>query len=330
MSVVDFSTEYLGMTLRSPIIASSSPCTGQPDVLRRMEEFGAGAAVLPSLFEEQVARDTKTHEALEAMAEFPTLNHYNSGPENYVSLVEKARAAVTMPIIASLNGASLGGWIEYARRIRDAGADAIELNLYFVPIDPSASSTTVEARYLDVIAAVRQKVEIPLSVKIGPYFSSLPYFARQVQEAGADGLVLFNRFLEPDIDLESHKVAPHLELSHPSEARLSLRWLGVLHDQLQLSLAASSGIHNGTDALKAMAAGANVVMLASTLLQNGVDFMQEFRDEMLAWLAYHEYKQVRQLIGTMSRKSCGSSAVFERANYAATLASYIDEGVAVR
>lgn len=330
MSAVDFSTEYLGLKLRSPIVASASPCTGQPDVLRQMEEFGAGAAVLPSLFQEQVVRDTKTQKALESTAEFPTLNYYNSGPDNYASLVERARATVSMPIIASLNGTSLGGWLDYAKRIAEAGADAIELNLYFVPVDPSASSTTVEAQYLDVIAAVRQQVEIPMAVKIGPYFSSLPYFARQVQEAGADGLVLFNRFLEPDIDLEHHKVAPHLELSHPSEARLSLRWLGILRDQLQLSLAASSGIHNAVDALKAMAAGADVIMVTSTLLQNGVGSMQKLRDEMLAWLAYHEYGQVRQLIGSISRKTCGTSAGFERANYAATLASYMDEGVAAQ
>ncbi|MEQ8837251.1 MAG: dihydroorotate dehydrogenase-like protein, partial [Lacipirellulaceae bacterium] len=302
MPAVDFSTEYLGLKLRSPIVASASPCTGQPDVLRHMEELGAGAAVLPSLFEEQVTRSKKTDEALESMAEFPTLNYYNSGPDNYASLVGRARAAVTMPIIGSLNGISLGGWIDFARRIRDAGADALELNLYYVPIDPSASPMTVEAQYLDVISKVRQKVDIPLAVKIGPYFSSLPYFARQLAEAGVDGVVLFNRFLEPDIDLEHHRVAPHLELSHPSEARLSIRWLGILRDQLRISLAASSGIHNGTDALKALASGADVVMLTSTLLQNGVDSLLDIRDEMLAWLTYHEYQKVSQLIGSLSRK----------------------------
>jgi len=324
---IDLSTEYLGLTLRSPIIASASPCTGQLDVLRRLEASGAGAAVLPSLFEEQVIRESKELVATDSLGDFPHMNQYNTGAENYANLVEQARKAVSMPIIGSLNGTTPGGWVEQARRITEAGADALELNLYFVPTDPSLSGQHVEAQYLDVVTAVCQRIQIPLAVKIGPYFSSLPYFARQVVEAGANGLVLFNRFLEPEVNLENRTIEPHLELSHPNEARLSLRWLGILRDQLNCcSLAASGGIHSGRDALKALAVGADVVMVTSAILKHGAEYLQQLNKEMVDWLSLHEYGTVRHLVGSMSRESCGVSAVFERANYAATLASYLDKG----
>ncbi|MGI9427308.1 MAG: dihydroorotate dehydrogenase-like protein [Bythopirellula sp.] len=324
----DLSTEYLGLTLRSPIVASASPCTGQPDVLRRLEQCGAGAAVLPSLFEEQVIRESNSPETTSAHDTFPHLDTYNSGVSNYVRLVEQARQAVAMPIIGSLNGTTPSGWVEQARRITEAGADALELNLHYVPVDPSTAGEHIEAKYLDVVTAVAARVQVPLAVKIGPFFSSLPHFARQVVEAGANGLVLFNRFLEPEVNLEKRAIESHLELSHSSEARLSLRWLGILRDQLVCcSLAASSGIHSGMDVLKALAVGADVAMVTSAILQHGFEHLQSIQSEMVEWLSTHGYGGVRQLVGSMSRERCGSPAVFERANYASTLASYLDQGV---
>lgn len=324
---IDLAAEYLGLTLASPFVASASPCTGQPDVLRRLEAGGAGAAVLPSLFEEQVDREGNVAEATAALGSFPHMKQYNSGADNYAGLVEQARQAVAMPIIGSLNGTTPGGWVEQARRIAEAGADALELNLHYVPTDPSLSAQHVEAKYLDVVAAVCQRIQVPLAVKIGPYFSSLPYFARQVVDAGANGLVLFNRFIEPEVNLEDRTIDPHLELSRPSEARLSLRWLGILRDQLSCcSLAASGGIRSGIDALKALAVGADVVMVTSVLLKHGAEHLHSLNQEMIDWLSLHDYSTVRQIVGSMSRERCGVAGVFERANYAGTLASYLDDG----
>ena len=324
----DLSTTYLGMTLRSPLVASASPCTGQPDVLRRLEESGAGAVVLPSLFEEQVACENKGEDSKALLTGFPYLKNYNSGADNYANLVKQARKAVSIPIVGSLNGSTPSSWIEYARKIADAGADALELNLHYVPIDPSISGQMVEAQYLDVVAAVSDRIQLPLAVKIGPYFSSLPYFARQVVDAGANGLVLFNRFMEPDINLESHCVESALRLSHPTEARIALRWLGILSDQLtDCSFAASGGIHGGVDALKAISAGANAVMVTSVLLKHGAEYLQTLQTEMVEWLSHNQFTAVRQLTGSLSRTSCGTPAIFERANYAQTISSYLDEGV---
>lgn len=325
--MIDLQTKYLGLRLESPIVASASPCTGQPDVLRCLEHYGAGAAVLPSLFEEQVAREGEEGISAERIASFPHLKHYNSGSDNYAALVEKARLAVTMPIIASLNGTSLGTWVDQARRIADAGADAVELNLHCVPVDPSISGQMVEAQLLDVVAAVRGLVSVPLAVKLGPYFSSLPYFARQLVDAGANGIVMFNRFFEPEINLVKRSVDASLQLSHPAETRLALRWLGILRDQLpNCSFAASGGIHDGADALKAMAVGADVVMLTSSLLKNGADYLQTVLSEMVEWLRINGYGSTRQLVGSMSRERCGTPEAFERANYAQTLSSYMDDG----
>ena len=333
---IDLTTEYLGLKLASPLIASASPCTGQPDVLQRLEDNGAGAAVLPSLFEEQIVReDIASHHLgdkypaaeMGSLSDFPYLKDYNRGAEYYVRLVEESRRAVSMPIIASLNGSTPSGWVEHAHRMADAGADAIELNIYFVPTDVTVSGQLVEAQYLDVVSAIRNEIEIPLAVKIGPYFSSLPYFARQVVEAGANGLVLFNRYLEPEINLENHTVEPHLELSHPGELRLPLRWLAILRGQLEgCYLAATSGVHSGRDALKAIAAGADVVMVTSALMKQGAEHLQTIYDEMLKWLAEHEYGSVKQLVGSISHKACKTPSAFERANYASTIAAYMEQG----
>lgn len=330
---VDLTTQYLGLTLSSPLIAAASPCTGQPDVLREMEACGAGAAVLPSLFEEQIrrAQGAPHRQAAEAgddsVGSFPYLGDYNRGADAYLRLVEEAKRAVSMPIIASINGVSLGTWVAYARRMAGAGADAIELNLYFIPTDTAISGQQVEAQYLDVIAAVRAAVDIPIAVKVGPFFSSLPYFARQAVETGANGLVLFNRYLEPEINLESHAVEPHLELSRPGEVRLPLRWLAILHGQLgDCCLAATSGVHAGSDVLKALAAGANVVMIASALLKHGVSHLQTLRGEVVEWLDNHDYPSLRPFVGCMGRDQYQTPEAFERANYASTLASYLEQG----
>ncbi len=327
MKKVNLSADYLGLRLTSPLIASASPCTGQPDVLRRLEASGAGAAVLPSLFEEQILRESTETPTPKDLAGFPYLRPYNRGADCYPKLIEHARQAVSMPIIASINGKNSDGWTEYAQQIADAGASALELNIHFVPIDPGTSGQQVEAQYLDVIAAVRKRLQIPISVKIGPHFSSLPYFARQVVEAGADGLVLFNRFLEPEVNLKEHSIDSHLELSRPGDNRLPLRWIGILRDQLpHCSLAASSGIHSGIDAIKAVSVGADVVMLTSALLKHGAEYLETVRAELLEWMSYNEYCSLTQLRGQLSRNSCGSPKSFERANYASTIASYIDFG----
>jgi dihydroorotate dehydrogenase (fumarate) len=324
---IDLSTTYLGIKLRTPLVASASPCTGQPDVLRRLEASGAGAAVLPSLFEEQLLREDPLQPNTDALGRFPSVKHYNLGADHYLRLIETARRSVAIPIIASLNGATLGTWVEQAQRIESAGADALELNLHFVPIDPHRSSQQVETQYLEVLAAVRNLVQIPLAVKIGPYFSSLPYFARQAVELGANGLVLFNRYLEPEVNLEDHTINSHLELSQPVETRLALRWLGVLRDQLPgCSLAASSGISSGEAALKALAVGADVAMVTSVLLKQGAEYLQTIQNEMVEWLSHHGYTHVRRLLGSMSREQCGTPEAFERANYAQTLSSYLEQG----
>ena len=328
---IDLTTNYLGLTLNSPLVASASPCTGQPDVLQRLEDSGAGAVVLPSLFEEQVIREGKRADSTDQLASFPYLKDYNSGADRYAQLVDRARKTVSTPIFASLNGSGLSRWVDHARRIAEAGADAIELNLHHVPIDPSVSGQMVEAQYLDVIANVSQRIDVPLAVKLGPYFSSLPYFARQAAEAGANGFVLFNRLLEPDINLESRTAEASLQLSSPTELRLTLRWLGILSDQVSdCSLAASGGVHHGLDALKAISAGAHVVMVTSALLKHGAEYLQTLRAEMLEWLTQHEFTTVRQLTGSLSRQNCGTPAVFERANYAQTISSYLDEGVCAK
>jgi dihydroorotate dehydrogenase (fumarate) len=329
----DLTTKYLGLTLESPLVAAASPCTGQPDVLRRLESFGAGAVVLPSLFEEQIVRESQKHGCsanstqVQPWSEFPYLNDYNRGPENYTRLVEEARQAVSMPIIASLNAVTPRGWSEHARRIADAGADALELNLYFVPTDPNVTGQEVETQYLDIVAAVHEHITIPLAVKIGPFFSSLPNFAQQVVAAGADGLVLFNRFLEPELNLERQTVESHLQLSRPAELRLALRWLAILRGQQpNCSLAATGGVHSGKDALKALAAGADVVMIASALLKHGAERLQTIRGEMIQWLSDHEYSSISPLIGSISHMRCETPSAFERANYATTLASFMDHG----
>ena len=291
-------TRYLGMELRSPLVASSSPLTGTLDGLRRLEAAGAGAVVLPSLFEEDLAEETQQVDALlaagatgaEARAGYPDQAGYGAGPAAYLSLVAQAKAALEIPVVASLNGVSRGGWVRYASRLEAAGADALELNIYYVSSRPGLSGSDVEWHYLDVVRAVRQATRLPLAVKLSPYFSSLANMAGQLVEAGADGLVLFNRFYQPDLDIEAMEVLPALELSTSTELRLPLRWIAILHRRHRVSLAASTGVHSATDVLKVLLAGADVAMMTSALLRNGPDHLRPLEVQVRDWMDRHELR----------------------------------------
>lgn len=330
---VDLSTTYLGLKLPNPLVVSACPLTGELDVLRRLEEFGAAAAVMPSLFEEQLEHKTAEMHAsespaatIESAAYFHELKEYNRGPAAYLKHITSAKQAVSIPIIGSLNATTLGPWIEYAREIESAGADALELNVYFLVTDLNTSSADVEARYLELIAAVRGQISIPMAVKLGPYFTALPSFARRAVEAGANGLVLFNRFLQPDIDLNTMRVVPRY-LSAPDELRVPLRWIGLLRDRVHCSLAASTGAHFTDDVIKLLLAGADVVMVASTLYRHGVSVLDTLINGVGGWLDSNEYFSVEQIKGILSRRKSADPAAFERANYTKALASFIDSGI---
>jgi dihydroorotate dehydrogenase (fumarate) len=320
----DLTTTYLEMKLSNPVVVSACPLSADLDMLRRLEEAGAGAVVMQSLFEEQIEHDElHVHHVLEQRAHghpepcgyFPELDDYNTGPRAYLDHLAASATALEIPVIASLNGSSAGGWVRYAQMLEEAGAHAIELNAHLVPTDPDLTGAEVETRYVDLVAAVRGATTVPLAVKIGPYFSSLPNLARRLVQAGADGLVLFNRFLEPDIDLESMAVVPALRLSAPEELRLPLRWIAVLHGRMDCSLAGSTGVHRVEDALKLLLAGADVTMMASALLRHGPDRLREVRDGIAEWLTVHEYESVAQLRGSLSQRAIANPGAYERANY---------------
>jgi dihydroorotate dehydrogenase (fumarate) len=327
----DLRTTYLGLELRSPLVASASPLTGELDGLRRLQDAGAAAAVLPSLFEEQLTHDqleldrlleTTSEHVGEAQSYFPALEDYNTGPFAYLALIEQAKQTVTIPVIASLNGVTPGGWVRHAERMQDAGADALELNLYSVATDPRVDATELEARYLELVAAVRAAVTVPLAVKLSPFFTALANFAVRVEQAGADGLVLFNRFYQPDLDLDSLDVVPRLVLSTSEELRLPLRWIAILRGQVRASLAATTGVHTGLDAAKVLLAGADVAMMTSALLRHGPGYVRTVEHELAAVLAERDYDSVAQLRGSMSRSSMPDPEGFERANYMRTLLSW--------
>jgi dihydroorotate dehydrogenase (fumarate) len=328
---IDLSTTYLGLQLKNPLVAAASPLTRELDTLQQLEEAGVSAAVLPSLFEEQIEHDELEINRMmeyqseafgEALNFFPQLDEYRIGPGEYLSHIEHAKRKTRLPIIGSLNGSSKGGWVRYAKQMQDAGADALELNIYFVPTDGEALGPAVEDQYLDLIAAVKESLAIPLALKIGPYFSSVPHFARRAVAAGAAGLVLFNRFLEPDIDLEALQFKPSLVLSTRAELRLPLRWIAILRDQVDASLAATSGVHLTEDVIKALLAGADVTMMASVLLQRGPKHVANILRELEHWLEENEYTSVGQLKGSMSRIRCSDPSQLERANYMKALISY--------
>jgi dihydroorotate dehydrogenase (fumarate) len=328
---VDLRTTYLGLELRSPLVASPSPLTGELDGLRRLEAAGVGAVVLPSLFEEQLTHDqleldrlleTTADHVGEAQSYFPDLEDYNTGPWTYLDHITQAKRALSVPVIASLNGITPGGWVGHAKRMRDAGADALELNLYTVATDPGVGAAELEARYLDLVAQVREAVSTPLAVKLSPFFTALANFAARLDAAGVDGLVLFNPFYQPDLDLDSRDVVPRLVLSTSEELRLPLRWIAILYGRVGTSLAATTGVHTGLDAAKVLLAGADVTMMTSALLRNGPEHVAVVEQQLGAVLAEHDYDSVAQLRGSMSRVHMPDPAGFERANYVRTLMSW--------
>lgn len=326
---VDLRTSYLGLSLASSLVASASPVTGNLDAVRRLVDAGIGAIVLPSLFEEQLLQDAMVLDRLlelgedaEATGYFPDLDDYNTGADHYLALVERIRATVPVPVIASLNGTTEGGWLRYARLLEFAGADALELNLYSVEADPYVSSGDVETRDVELVAALCAAVAIPVAVKVGPFFTAFANFAGRIVQAGASGLVLFNRFYQPDIDLETLTVEPRLVLSTSDELRLPLRWTAILRPQLAASIAVTTGVHTADDVLKCLLAGADVTMMAAALLRHGPEHVASVERDLRAWLAEHDYVSVDQLRGSMSQAAVPDPAAFERANYLRTITGY--------
>jgi dihydroorotate dehydrogenase (fumarate) len=333
----DFTTTYLGLKLSSPLVPSASPLSRSLNNLKRMEDAGAGAVVLYSLFEEQINAESQALDQFltagaesypEALSYFPEASAYRLSPEGYLEHIRQAKAAVGIPIIASLNGVSAGGaavinkqqrqWIKYARLMQDAGADALELNLYYVPTDPDLRGDDVEDMYANLLIDVRHTVTIPIAMKLSPYFSSLPNLARRLADCGTNGLVLFNRFYQPDIDLETLDVVPRLNLSTPEEHQalcVPLRWIALLYGRVPVDLALTTGVHTAEDALKGVLAGARVVMMASALLLHGISRLSEIRTRMLRWMEAHEYESITQMCGSVSQKSVPYPAAFERASY---------------
>ena len=328
---MDLTTNYLGLKLRSPLVVSASPLSEDIDNLKRMEDAGASAVVLYSLFEEQLKQDRlELHQNLqqgtesfaESLSYFPEAEEYKLGPEEYLKHIAAAKKATRIPIIASLNGSSAGGWTEYAKQIQKAGADALELNIYYIPTDMNLTGTEVEMTYLDILKSVKANVSIPVAVKLSPFFSNFANMAKRLDQAGADGLVLFNRFYQPDIELESLEVKPNILLSTPMAMRLPLRWIALLHGKVKASLAATSGIHRASDALKMLLVGADVTMLCSTVIRHGIPQIAMIEREMIDWLEEHEYESVKQLKGSLSQKNCAEPAAFERAQYMKALTGY--------
>ncbi len=329
--MTDLSTRYLGLDLASPLVMSAGPLGEHLDTIRRAEDAGAAAVVLPSLFEEQMTIESHyldhhlsqgTHSFAEALTYFPDMTDYNLGPDGYLEHVRRAKAAVDIPVIGSLNGVSSGGWIEYARKIEQAGADALELNVYFIPTDLQLSGAEVEAMYVDLVRDVRLGVGIPVAVKLPHFFSAIPNMARRLDLAGADGLVLFNRFYQPDLDIERLEVVPNLTLSTSAELRLRLRWIAILFGHVDADLAVTGGVHSAEDVLKAMMAGAAVAMMTSALLAHGVEHLARVQSDLVAWMAEHEYESIRQMQGSMSQRAVAEPAAFERANYLKVLRAY--------
>lgn len=328
---MDLSTTYLGMTLRTPLVPSASPLSVEIDDIKRMEDAGAAAVVLYSLFEEQLQLERYalhhhlTHGSesfAEAVTYVPEPPEFHLGPEEYLKHIRRAKEAVDIPIIASLNGSSVGGWTDYALQMQQAGADALELNIYYIPTEMELSSVQVEATYLDILTAVKTAVRIPVALKLSPFFSSLAHMARCFDTAGADALVLFNRFYQPDIDLETLTVGPHILLSTPQDLRLPLRWIAILYGRVKADLAATSGIHQAQDVLKMLMAGARVTMMCSALLKHGIGHLRTVEAGLHAWMEEHEYVSVRQMQGSMSQQHGEDASAFERAQYMRALNTY--------
>ncbi|HEX9091245.1 MAG TPA: dihydroorotate dehydrogenase-like protein [Anaerolineales bacterium] len=329
--MADLTTTYLGLKLKNPLVASPSPVSEKVENVKRLEEAGVAAVVMYSLFEEQVIHESLeldhylnqgTESFAEALTYLPNMGRYSLAPEKYIERLQKTKLAVNIPVMGSLNGVSTGGWIEYAQKIQDAGADALELNLYYLPNDINLTSTELEENSLKLVGNIRRGIKIPLAVKLAPFYSAIPNFAKHLVEAGADGLVLFNRFYQPDLDLEKLEVVPNLVLSNSDELRLPLRWIAILYGKVKVDLALTTGVHTAEDALKAIMAGANVAMSTSAILKHGVAAIQQILSGMQAWMIEHEYESVTQMRGSMSQGAVADPAAFERANYMKVLNSF--------
>jgi dihydroorotate dehydrogenase (fumarate) len=328
---MDLKTKYLGMTLRSPIVVSASPLSEYIQNIKMMEDAGAGAVVLHSLFEEQIRLEQQelhyhtvqgTESYAESLSYFPEQEEYKLGPEEYLDHIRKAKEAVKIPIIANLNGSTLGGWTEYAKEMEKAGADAIELNIYYIPTDLSLSGSNVEQTYIDILRAVKSAIDVPVAIKLSPFFSNMANMAQRLDDAGANALVLFNRFYQPDIDLEEFEVKPNVILSTSHAMRLPMRWIAILKDKIAADLAATSGIHTGVDVVKMLLVGSNVAMVCSALLKHGIFHIQNMENHLVEWMEQNEYQSVGEMIGAMSQQKTTEPGAFERAQYMKALTYY--------
>jgi len=322
--MTDLTTTYLGLKLRTPLVPSASPLSHEVDSIRRLEDAGASAVVLYSLFEEQLRQESVeldhhlsagTESFAESLTYFPQPSEFRIGPEGYLNHLRKVKQAVDIPIIASLNGTTVGGWTEYARQIEQAGADAIECNIYKIPSDMNATAAEIEQSYIDILKAVKSAVTIPVAVKLSPFFSNMANMAKQLDETGANGLVLFNRFYQPDINLDALEIEPNVLLSTPQALRLPLTWIGILYGRVRANLAATSGVHGPDDVIKLLMVGADVTMLCSTLLRNGISHLRYIEQGVWEWMEKHEYESVQQMKGSMSQLRCSDPSAFERAQY---------------
>lgn len=329
---MDLTTTYLGLTLRSPlVVGAAAPLTEDIDNIKRMEDAGAAAVVLHSFFEEQLRQEryelhhhltAHTESFAEALTYFPEPDIFHVGAEEYLNHIRKAKEMVDIPIIGSLNGSTVGGWVEYAKKIEEAGADALELNVYWVPTDMNISGAEVEQVYIDILQAVKSQIEIPVAMKLSPYFSSMANMAKRLSEAGANGLVLFNRFMQPDINIEDLEVQPNILLSTPQTMRLPMRWIAILYGRVQTDFAATGGIQKAPDVIKMVMAGANITLLVSSLLRHGIPYISELEQGMRAWMEEHEYDSVKLMHGSMSQINCADESAFERAQYMKAVQSY--------
>jgi dihydroorotate dehydrogenase (fumarate) len=329
--MIDLTTTYLGFKLKNPLVVSASPLCEKLDNIRRMEDAGAAAVVLHSLFEEQINLESQeldrhlwagTESFAESLTYFPDMTTYNLGPDGYLEHIRKCKAAVKIPIIGSLNGVSTGGWIEYARKMEQAGADALELNMFYIPTDLEMTGEDVERTYCELAANIKASVSIPVAVKLNIYFSTVAHMARKLEMVGIDGLVLFNRFYQPDFDLENLEVVPRLILSSPYDLLLRLHWVAILYGRVRPDLAVTGGVHTDLDVLKAMMAGARVTMMTSALLRHGIEHLKAVQTELVRWMEEHEYESIQQMQGSMSQRSVEEPSVFMRANYMKVLSSY--------
>lgn len=328
---MDLTTKYLGLSLKNPLVASASPLSKEIDNFKKLEDAGVAAVVMYSLFEEQLILEQRelhyhTSQHADSMAEalsfFPDPDEYKLGPEEYLEHISKAKKAVSIPVIASLNGKTSGGWTEYAKKMQEAGADAIELNIYNIPSDAGKSASDIEANYIDILAGVKSAVSIPVAIKLSPFFSNMANMAKRLDDAGANGLVLFNRFYQPDINLNELEIEPHVDLSNSADMRIPMRWIAILKDKINADLAATSGIHTGEDMVKMLMVGANVTMVCSALLKNGISYAKTMLDQMKAWMETKDYQAVQQMQGSMSQSKIGNPADFERAHYMKAITNY--------